>query len=936
MFISLKWKAVAFLSVVLISISSVWIGQNVYYLLGQYEEQSQKTHLKHQQILDQILTTNFVKLSQISQILAEKPEISQAPISGQELNQFLERQWLSLNINSGLDYLAIFSPDGELLGQSYAPELLKKPQALQRLLKVSLLSSQMTPQSLIYCEVSCTQLAIEPIVQESGQELYMVLGQNMADTILRFHRITNADLAVLLMDQTEHRDSERVLNSWNATLWAMSRYAEMFPLLSAYASSQPVQALHKNDLYAFEKRFFLLKPLTMQRFRQLGAETIFVDIRDESEQQTQLWKSIWNGVATGLLALLISEALLLFLLFGPLQRLTHVAAALNLLPEHRYQEVARLVIPKKRGIQDELSLLEQSTRQLSQELETLHEEVELKNLGLREQLDALSRSRAFLKRLFDNANLFIVTQNAYFQVLSMNAKYQAELGGNSKEFLSIFADKLTRQEFVSEIQLLFDSPPSEVYSQETELISVSGQPLVISWTHTLVEDEQGQTVVLSIGMDLTQRKQDQVALKWLANNDSLTKIGNRRAFKIDLDYMLDSCDTGAVVLIDINHFKQINDLYGHATGDKVLIAMSSIIKQNVRSNDSVSRLASDEFSIVFQEVSEKVLLSLLKKLSQAMNSSIIINGNQQVEFSACLGAALYPKHGNDVQSITAHADLALHQAKKKGLSQWHLFNPEDNNLELIEKDHELISLIRKALKPGAGLFRLVFQPIMHIQDQTITHYEVLLRLTDLDGNAVFPNEFIPAAERMGLIRAIDEWVLNHAFSRLESETKLRKQIRFSINISAPTLQSSDLPKMFSHYFEQYQFDADQVMVELTETAYIDNFNQVLANLETLHHAGFKVALDDFGVGFSSFSYLKKMPLSYVKLDGSYIHDLVHNRDNQIFVESLSNMVRAFGMQTIAEFVEDQQTLDRLKALGVTYGQGYHIGKPLPDLLDEGL
>lgn len=941
MFISLKWKAVAFLSFVLVLLSIVWVGQNVYHIVKQYDLQSDITHAKHEQILEEIVNANFLKLSQFSQILGDKNEIKANQHADTHLQSFLEGQWFSLNINIGLDYLALLQPNGSVIAKSHTPSLVKYPEKLEAIFKQKLQASPDTikPHSFIYCELSCMQLTVEPIVQDSGAELYIVLGQNIADLIQRYYSISSADLGVVISSDNQTTDlvslfPERSLSNWNAMVWAVSRYDSMLPLLLAFSQKHPIDSI-EDALFSYADKEYLIKPLKLSVYSEAGLQVHFLDIRDESTQQQQLWRSIWNGIATGILVLIVSEIVLIFLMLGPLKRLGYIAKALNLLPEHRYQEVTTLVKEKKSYVRDELSLLEQSTRQVSGELETLHNEVQKSNDDLNKQLSVLSRSRAFLTRLLDNSSLYIVTQSSTFDILSMNLKYRQEVLSATESFLPIFSDTLTKQEFISEIEFLFSTPIQESFHQEVELISGSGDALFVAWTHTLVEDEEGQTIILSIGLDLTQRRKDELALKWLANNDPLTKIGNRRAFKNNLDYMLQTSKRGAVVFIDINRFKQINDLYGHAVGDTVLIEMSVILQENVRNSDFVSRLAGDEFTIVFQNISKEDLLQMLAKLSEALNTSTTLENGQVVEYSASIGASLYPEHGNDMQSLTVHADMAMYQAKKKGANQWHLFNPEDNNIEAMEKEHALASLIRRALKPGSGLFHLVFQPILAIKEKRVSHYEVLLRLADEEGNAVYPDEFIPAAERMGLIRSIDEWVLDHAFSRLEIESKVRENLTFAINISAPTLQSQDLPKMFSKFFEKYDIDSSQVVVELTETAYIENFNQVLANLETLNHGGFMVALDDFGVGFSSFSYLKKMPLSYVKLDGSYIRELTLNEDNQVFVESLSKMVQAFGMRTIAEFVEDQATLDRLEELGVSYAQGYHIGKPISELLDDG-
>ncbi|MEA3405579.1 MAG: GGDEF domain-containing protein, partial [Pseudomonadota bacterium] len=584
------------------------------------------------------------------------------------------------------------------------PALINDPDKLEDLFKAKLTQSDDSqPQSMVYCEQACMQFVVEPIVQQNGEELYIALGQNMADVIWRYHNLTNSDLAVIISNPIVSQPvMDRLLPNWNSLVWAISRYEEMFPILNEFSKLNKQSSLEASELFSYSGSYFLLRPLDLYLYNPEGTSAQIIDIRDESEKQEQLWRSIWSGVATGLLALIVSEILLIFLMLGPIKRLIYIAEALNLLPKHQYQQVKKIISRKPVFIKDELTQLEDSTRTVSNELETLHEEVQKTNADLTEKLNALSRSRSFLTRLLDNSNLYIVTQNIEYQILSMNSKYKSEVTGASEDYLSIFSDNLSKHEFISEIEILIDQHSTDVFQQEIELLTENGETLFVAWTHTLVEDELGESIILSIGMDLTQRKQDEVALKWLANNDTLTKIGNRRAFKKDVDYMLESCETGAVVFIDINRFKQINDLYGHAIGDAVLIKISEVLKDAVRSNDSVSRLAGDEFTVVFQSVNEHDLEKLLSKMSKVLSGSLTATNGQYVEYSASIGAALYPEHGTDLQSLTVHADMAMYQAKKKGLNQWHVFNAEDNNLALFETEQALISLIRKALKPGAG------------------------------------------------------------------------------------------------------------------------------------------------------------------------------------------------------------------------------------------
>lgn len=234
--------------------------------------------------------------------------------------------------------------------------------------------------------------------------------------------------------------------------------------------------------------------------------------------------------------------------------------------------------------------------------------------------------------------------------------------------------------------------------------------------------------------------------------------------------------------------------------------------------------------------------------------------------------------------------MAMYRAKKQGLKSWHIFDLSDDYLEDLESEYQLISELKHALREDQ--FILNFQPIASLKRQTISHYEVLLRFTDSQGAPVSPAIFIPIVEKVGLIHEIDMWVFESAVQKIDKGF-IPETVKLAINISAPSLQDSNLANKIHHIIMKYKVKPEQIIIELTETAYIDNLNQVATNLGLLRNQGFAIALDDFGVGFSSFSYLKQLPLSYVKLDGSYIQNLLNNEENQAFIQSVVIMSRAF-------------------------------------------
>ncbi|MBJ6138985.1 EAL domain-containing protein [Marinobacter litoralis] len=935
MFLSVKWKAVIFLSLVFLLITGAWVSHHVYNTLKTYDNRIAENHVKQQQLLMQLLDDNFLRLSQLSQLIAEIPAIQRANFkeAPSALAAALQQEWSQLNINTGLDFIGVYGTDGTHVASGYNHELFRNTEALEEAISVAMRTNrESTPDSFLFCYTGCSQFVVEPFVLNNGEEALIVTAQNMADIILRFHQISGQDLAVLLPPITESSGAQtRILDNWWLRIWAASNFELSLAQLRQIEKHTPFSEIATEEVEHNGSRL-LFDKLNLADYWAYGERPVLLTVSNHTEQHQMLINALTSSVAIGLFVLVISEMVLLFIMLTPLRRLTAVVQALTLLPKHQYREALTKVAKRQVYFRDEVTQLESSTRYVIRELETLHLEVEEKSLSLEGQVAMLSRSRAFLERLIDSSHLFIVTMTPSSEIRTSNGRFDKEFKRPLSNFSRLFTSNAAAEDYHRKLDHLRKGD-CEVVQFDAEFVNDQGVTIYFDWTCSIVEDEKGRDTILAIGIDLTQRKRDEEALEWMANNDPLTGIGNRRCFQHDLHNLLDTQKSGAVIFIDVNRFKQINDLYGHSVGDTVLIQIANTLGASVRSSDSISRLAGDEFTVILPNIDASRLSQFLEKLSHNLAGHVILEDeNRSVEYNVSIGAALLHEHGTNEQDLIVHADMAMYQAKKKGNGHWQIFDPDNNDLANLRRDHDLTSLLKLALKRN-DLFQLNFQPIYAIDEAAVSHYEVLLRLTDTERQAVYPSDFIPAAERMGLIRLVDEWVLDNALEKLATDHRNGASYTFSINISAPTLQSADFPAVLAGLMKKHEVAPRFIVVELTETAYIENFQMVLSNLQKISEAGVLVALDDFGVGFSSFSYLKKLPLSYVKLDGSYIIDLEKNPDNQVFVESLTNMVNAFGMKTIAEFVEDASTLKKLHELGVAYAQGYYIGKPLPVLDD---
>lgn len=927
MFISIKWKALFVLSVFLLLVCCLWISQNIYQSVNYFNNKIEIKHLERTHIFQELVNDKLNSISQLSLLLAENDFIKKFSTSNitAKSEQFFDQKLLSLNINSGIEFILILDKEKHLsywTSVNFTDEDIELISSEINALNVD--AENTKPQNFLWCNQGCYLFNIEPYFNAKDEINYIVLASNIADLVIKFNSYTATDL-VFAIKQTPNNSN---IVAKSDLIWAASNQ-ENTKHIFQHNFKNDVFVISKNqELIAIENRHYFIKQLGFNSLPITGQPLNIIEISDETDIHKALIKSVISGIAIGLIGLIISEFLLLWIISAFIKRLVNIAKALTLLPKNQYKIVNSIIKVKNNFIKDELTSLEESALSLSTELEALNGDVIDKSNKLTEQVKILSRSRAFLEQLLDKSNLFIITLDHNLNILTSNSQFSNFSNHQFNNFKDLLKQNDNYFKNLSELKEVFNEKLNHL-NQELEMnISEDGQKY-ISWTHTLVENDFGDKILLTIGMDLTYRIESQNALNWLANHDSLTKLPNRRFFGEKLKDLIKSDTSGALIFIDVNKFKMINDLYGHAAGDEVLLKIASILKLQTRHNDIVARLAGDEFTVILYRIQERQLKKVLDNLNKALQSNIVV-GENLIRFSCSLGVTLFPEHGDNSAKLIVNADMAMYKAKQNDGGAWEIYDSTSDYLVKMKSDQDLSHLIKDSIHDNR--FTLVFQPIMNVVQETIEHYEVLIRLKDLKGNPVYPDRFIPAAERFGLIKKIDQWVMKYAFRKLKQiHTLYEEKIKFSINISAPSLQSKDFPDVITAEIIASGLSPEFIIIELTETAYIENFAQVLENITSLKADGFQFSLDDFGTGYSSFNYLIQLPLDYVKLDGSYIKNLMDNTHEQIFVENISSLAHALGMKTIAEYVENKEILDMITQMGITYGQGYYIGKPDPKL-----
>ncbi len=433
--------------------------------------------------------------------------------------------------------------------------------------------------------------------------------------------------------------------------------------------------------------------------------------------------------------------------------------------------------------------------------------------------------------------------------------------------------------------------------------------------------------------ELAERKVVDAKLKYLIAHDELTGLLNRQNFERHLWIILKRNKklpkNGALLYIDIDRFSLINELEGYKVGDRLIVEVVTAIRMLVNKTYSFTRIGSDEFCLYLDNQSADDTHQFAEKIRKALDEfrffvdDVVYNSTVSIGIASLLQNDKTIYHPSD---LISRARQACRMAKENGRNMVWEYNDTDSGV--LERQHDVYwaPLIRKALIDAR--FFLVFQPVIDLHSERISHYEVLLRMKGKDDNeTISPTIFIPVAERMGLIHSVDLWVVENAIDYLAALPDFMAHVSLAVNLSSVAFQDKSLFYLIKDKLKMTWVDAGRLMFEITETAAVDNFEQTRNMILQIRALGCKFALDDFGAGFCSFNYLKKFPVDYIKIDGQFIQNLINDETDQVLVRSIVEIAAKLGKKTIAEFVQSPDVVAKLQEIGVDLAQGYIFGKP---------
>ncbi|WP_169828874.1 bifunctional diguanylate cyclase/phosphodiesterase [Marinobacterium jannaschii] len=898
-----------------------------YYQLEQrFEQERERINQRDLAVLEGMISSSYQRLLEVGEMLPLIVEnqaghdVDELLLMSQELNLNFNR----FTLNGSLDALYLYNERAQLVGAW------GKPIGLPLSVVRNVLRTEKPVRSL-ECSYDCLRYVALPLRLSAQRTGVLVVGRALVDIILAFNQQNSRDVGLAL--RVDGQSSE--LPDWGLNLKFLTHKVASLEVLqgAVLSSGLPLEGGRFSvDSQGRHYEVLLRPPAALP-----GEKVYWVLMEDLTQKQSELRRELFSSLALAAAGLFVAAVLQLSALRKPFVQLSHIARHLPLLADSSYDKVKEALDVKRKpllGFHDELDVLRDSSLELTDQLRGLELSVLERTQSALQRSEELERERDFVTSLLDTAQAVILTLDYNGYITSINSFGLRALGVeeeilNKVRFQDLNHDEQHLQEHFQQLDRLSKGLELQVQF-EGRLESSDGFQRDLTWLHSRLNHPGGDgSRILTIGMDITERKSAERRLFWLVNHDPLTSLPNRMLFNEHLSEQLRKVRVAerdiVILACDLDGFKAVNEALGYVLGDDLLRQAAQRILTTMPAGTMVARMGSDEFMVTLNLPRGSALTETCPAaLLQAFQKPFLLDG-YEIFVTLSIGIARYPEHGEDATTLVKSADMAIFQAKDDGRNRVRFFNSSLG----VERDERfsLVNDLHKAIENKQLL--LHYQPQINAITGKVVGLEALLRWNHPVAGMIPPGKFIPVAEEQGLIVPIGDWVLEQACLQLQRwQADGVCDVQVGVNLAGQQLMHEGILGSVERSLQKAGLDATALDLEVTESFLLRHTESTISKLYQLREMGVTLSMDDFGTGYSSLSYLKKLPMDRLKIDQSFVRDIGRDADDESIVRAIIALCQSLGLEVLAEGVETAEQLAFLRMQGCHLIQGYYYSKPL--------